>query len=130
MENSVSKYPKFEGRFLQVSGVKFQYDPNKEPMQRIVPNSLKVNGEDLDLERDYTIATTYYIGSGNEGYTALKEGVHIVDIENSITLKQIIKDLFGNLSHYLFIIKTWLMMKNISKNTIFLWKIESILLMI
>ena len=28
LENGVSKYPQYEGRFLQVSGFKFKFDPN------------------------------------------------------------------------------------------------------
>ncbi len=29
LENGVSQYPKYEGRFLQVSGLEFAFDPSK-----------------------------------------------------------------------------------------------------
>ena len=53
LENSVSKYPTTAGRFFQVSGVKFSFDPNTEPRVQTV----SVNNEALDLDRDYSIAT-------------------------------------------------------------------------
>ena len=36
LENGVSKYPAHEGRFPQVSGIRFAFDPSLEPGNRIV----------------------------------------------------------------------------------------------
>ncbi|CAE7864938.1 yfkN, partial [Symbiodinium microadriaticum] len=41
LENSVSQYPRLEGRFAQVSGVSFQFDAAKPPNQRIVEGSVR-----------------------------------------------------------------------------------------
>merc|ERR1711988_1016007 len=40
LENGVSQYPKLDGRFPQVSGLRFAFDPSKEPGARIVPGSV------------------------------------------------------------------------------------------
>lgn len=55
LENSVSQYPKHEGRFLQVSGVKFAFDPSKPSGTRIDPRLIKVQDEYLDLEKVFEI---------------------------------------------------------------------------
>ena len=36
LENGVSAWPKFDGRFPSVSGVTFTFNPTKEPGQRIL----------------------------------------------------------------------------------------------
>ena len=53
LENSVSKYPTTAGRFFQVSGLKFSFDPATEPRIQTV----FVNSELLDMKREYSIAT-------------------------------------------------------------------------
>jgi len=40
LENSVSQYPRLEGRFCQVSGVRFAFDPDQEANSRIIPGSV------------------------------------------------------------------------------------------
>lgn len=45
IENGVSKYPVHEGRFPQVSGVTFGFDPTKPPGQRVDARHVKVQGE-------------------------------------------------------------------------------------
>ena len=42
LENGLFAYPKLEGRFLQVSGVRFKFDAEKPPGSRIVPGSVLV----------------------------------------------------------------------------------------
>lgn len=51
LENGVSQYPKHEGRFLQVSGLKFAFDPSKPNGQRIDPRLVQVQDEYLNLEK-------------------------------------------------------------------------------
>ena len=51
LENGVSQYPKLEGRFPQVGGVAFAFDPSKPGGSRIEASSIKVQGEPLDYDR-------------------------------------------------------------------------------
>ena len=58
LENGVSQYPKLEGRWPCVSGVSFQFDSTKSGGNRIDPASILVNGEPLDAEKEYAVATS------------------------------------------------------------------------
>lgn len=49
LENGVSQYPKHEGRFLQVAGIQFAFDPSKPGGQRIDPKLVKIQDEFIDL---------------------------------------------------------------------------------
>jgi len=64
LENSVSQYPSTAGRFFQVSGVSFSFDPTTEP--RI--QNVSIQNEPIDLSKIYTVATKAYIANGNDGY--------------------------------------------------------------
>ncbi len=44
-------YPKLEGRFAQVAGINFEFDPNEPPSQRIDPKSIKIKNAQLDLDK-------------------------------------------------------------------------------
>ncbi|EFN55639.1 hypothetical protein CHLNCDRAFT_57826 [Chlorella variabilis] len=48
LENGVYEWPKLEGRFPQVSGIRFVFDTSQPPGQRIVADSVMVGGEPLD----------------------------------------------------------------------------------
>lgn len=45
LENGVSQYPKHEGRFPQVSGIKFVFDPSKPPGQRVEAGLTQIQDE-------------------------------------------------------------------------------------
>jgi 5'-nucleotidase len=64
LENGVSQYPKLEGRFPQVGGIQFEFDPSRRPGDRVDLNSIKIQGEPLDYERDYNLATKMYLKEG------------------------------------------------------------------
>lgn len=75
LENGVSKWPEREGRFPQVSGIRFAFDGSKAPGARVVPGSVFVGVGDaarpLDLDRRYSLATTDYTSLGNDGFVAI-----------------------------------------------------------
>ena len=51
MYKGVSQYPSHEGRFLQVSGLKFAFDPCKPSGNRVDPRLITVGDTFLDLEK-------------------------------------------------------------------------------
>ena len=60
------------GRFPQVSGVRFTFDARRPAGSRIV--DLTVNGKSLDEKKNYTLATSDYVGiDGGDGYSVFKE---------------------------------------------------------
>jgi 2',3'-cyclic-nucleotide 2'-phosphodiesterase (5'-nucleotidase family) len=80
LENAVSQVEKGAGRFAQVSGMTYVYDPSAPAGSRIV--SVKVGGEDLDLDKTYKLATNDYILGGGDGYSALGGGRMLIDAAN------------------------------------------------
>lgn len=51
LENSVCQYPKMEGRFAQVAGVTFGFDPTCLPGERVHIESVKVQDEYIELHK-------------------------------------------------------------------------------
>lgn len=71
LENGVSQYPKLEGRFPQVAGVQFVFDPKAEPGSRIIRDLVKVGDEYLDPNSTYRLVTKAYMKQGRDGYNML-----------------------------------------------------------
>lgn len=72
LENGVCKYPALEGRFPQVAGVSFAFDPKKPPGERVDPAFVRIGDEYLNLQQTYRLATKSYMHSGCDGYVMLK----------------------------------------------------------
>ncbi|KAL8436396.1 hypothetical protein ACSSS7_001796 [Eimeria intestinalis] len=98
LENAVSQVPKTEGRFLQVAGIRYEFDSSKPAGQRIVRETVKVapragyplptdclaapgRFEPLDEEAEYTVATKCYLLQGRDGFTMLSGCPVIVEGE-------------------------------------------------
>ncbi|XP_030759392.1 protein 5NUC [Sitophilus oryzae] len=79
LENGVSMYPKLEGRFPQVAGVSFAFNPSKPPGKRIEPNLIRIGDEYLKLDQFYRLATKSYMNNGCDGYTMLKNAEILVN---------------------------------------------------
>lgn len=67
------QYPKLEGRFPQVAGISFAFDPRKPPGQRVDPALVRIGDEYLNLQQTYRLATKSYVHSGNDGFHMLKD---------------------------------------------------------
>lgn len=55
-----------KGGFLQVSGLTFELEPN------VGVRNVMINGQPLDLNKIYTLATNSFIARGGDGYDMLK----------------------------------------------------------
>lgn len=73
LENGVSQWPKLEGRFPQISGCSFAFDPAKSPLQRIDPKDICIGDEPIQLDKQYKLTTKGYLATGKDGYDVLKE---------------------------------------------------------
>ena len=105
LELGVSKYPNAFGGFPQVSGMTFDVDTSfnstvvtdssgmfeKVAGKRRVYN-VKVNGEDLDVNKKYNISLPDFIGDGGDGFSMLAK--HKVVNESVFTISDA-------LSHYI-----------------------------
>jgi 2',3'-cyclic-nucleotide 2'-phosphodiesterase (5'-nucleotidase family) len=66
-----------EGTFPHISGMSIVFDASNEAGNRVV--SAKIEGKDIDLEKEYILATTDYLYNGGDGYKTLASGRQIQD---------------------------------------------------
>ena len=73
LEVSVDGYPETKGGFLQVSGVKFAFDPSKPAGSRVF--DVKVNDKAIEDAKEYTVAINDFLLQGGDGYDVFKTKV-------------------------------------------------------
>ncbi len=78
LENGVSQVEQGAGRFPQISGMSFTYDPRKPAGQRVL--EVKVGGQPLDPQKTYRLATNDFIAAGGDGYEMLKKNAFNTEI--------------------------------------------------
>ena len=91
LENGVCKWPEREGRFPQVSGVRFAFDGSKPPGQRVIDGSVMIGEKPLNLKEHYTLATKAYLALGKDGYGAMVNGTELVDAEQGPILPNLLR---------------------------------------
>ncbi|KAH6656099.1 flagellar associated protein [Truncatella angustata] len=101
LENGVSQYPALEGRFPQVSNIKFTFDGRKPTGSRILKAT--IGDETIDMERKYRLVTRGYMGRGKDGFESLlieSEGgkaEEVVSEENGILISMMLRQYFISL---------------------------------
>ncbi len=90
LEHGVSKVEEKAGRFPQVSGVTFTYDPKLPSGTRVT--EAKVGGKPLDPAAVYRVATNDYMLKGGDGYGALTRGKVVVDPSGAVLMATIVMD--------------------------------------
>ena len=86
LEFGVSRYPSASGGFPQVSGISYNIDSsinstvvtdsqgvfmNVTGQRRV--NNVKINGEDIEPNKNYSVAMSDFIGNGGDGYNMFAE---------------------------------------------------------
>ncbi len=78
LENGVSQVEDVAGRFPQVAGMTYKWDPAAEPGSRIV--EVMVGDAPLDPEATYGVVTNNYVRNGGDGYKMFEtEGMNAYD---------------------------------------------------
>ncbi|MDX1575702.1 MAG: 5'-nucleotidase, partial [Kiloniellales bacterium] len=90
LENGVSQVEDKAGRFPQVSGLNFVYDPAAPTGSRVV--EVTVGGEPLEISRFYRVATNDFIQGGGDGYAALERGKVLIDAASGQLLATTVMD--------------------------------------
>lgn len=88
LENGVSEVERLSGRFPQVAGLQYTYDPSNEVGSRIVEASL--NGNPIDPAGTYTMATNNFIADGGDGYEMLTSVPRVLTPGNGPVLSSLI----------------------------------------
>ncbi|KAG8327609.1 hypothetical protein J6590_015643 [Homalodisca vitripennis] len=106
LENAVSRYPEPDGRFGNVAGVQFSFNPEARMGQKVIPHQVIVGAGKLKLDRYYKLATRVYLQKGYDGYTML-QGTPELEVETGVclTLEMIIETYLETLQK---ISKNWL----------------------
>ena len=73
LEHGVSGVERGEGRFPQVSGLTFSFDPTKPVGKRV--GRILVSGAALEENRDYVVATLDFMAAGGDGYQAFGNAI-------------------------------------------------------
>ncbi|KAI4125051.1 MAG: hypothetical protein LQ338_004491 [Usnochroma carphineum] len=101
LENGVSLVPALEGRYPQVSGLRFAYRLAATPGSRV--RWVEIAGKPLDDERQYTVATRGYMGRGKDGFASLLvrseggEAEEVVSEENGVLISMVLRQYFMSL---------------------------------
>ncbi|KAI8717453.1 hypothetical protein NCS52_00821200 [Fusarium sp. LHS14.1] len=101
LENSVSMYPALEGRFPQVSNIRFEFDPSRPRGNRVL--WADICGAPYEPEKLYVLCTRGYMGRGKDGFTSLlvkSEGgecEEIIEEENGILISAMLRQYFMGL---------------------------------
>lgn len=79
LEHGVDTYPELAGKFPHVAGMTYKIDPSKEAGNRIV--ELLVDGEPIELDKSYTLATNDFMAVGGDGYTMFEDAPIVGEFE-------------------------------------------------
>lgn len=80
LENGVSQVDKGAGRFPQVAGISFTFDPTAEAGKRV--SEVMVGDKPLEMDTVYKVATNDFMLGGGDGYGALGGGKVLIDGNN------------------------------------------------
>lgn len=80
LENGVSQVEKQSGRFPQVSGINYRFDPKAPAGNRV--SDIKVGGLALDPAKTYRLAVSSFAAGGGDGYTMFQGAKVLVTAAN------------------------------------------------
>lgn len=88
LENGVSRVEEGAGRFPQVSGIVYTYDPDAAVGDRIVEAT--INGEAIDPEESYALATNNFVADGGDGYTMFADAPRLITANEGALLSDLV----------------------------------------
>ncbi len=77
LNNGVSQVESGAGRFPQIAGFSFTYDPSLPAASRVT--SVTVGGAPIDQNADYIVVTNNFMLTGGDGYSVFTRGRNQVD---------------------------------------------------
>jgi 5'-nucleotidase / UDP-sugar diphosphatase len=86
LENSASRLPAENGRFLQVSGMAVTYEAGAPAGSRV--RSVMVGGKPLDTMARYSVVTDMFLADGGDGYAVFRQAQD--RIERQVPLRDLL----------------------------------------
>ena len=77
LENGVSQVEEGAGRFPQVAGLTYAFDPKAEAGSRI--SDVMVGGAPIELDKMYGVVSNNYVRNGGDGYKMFKDAANAYD---------------------------------------------------
>jgi 5'-nucleotidase len=102
LENGLSKIEEGSGRFPQVAGLTFVYDPAAQPGSRVVSVKVMTDGawSGLQPDRIYGVVTNNFVRRGGDGYAMFgSEGMNAYDFGPD--LADVTAEYLGRMSPYM-----------------------------
>ena len=90
LEHGLAQTDREGGGFLQVSGIRFVWDPQAAAGQRLV--GATIGAQPLENETLYSVAVPSYLVRGGDGYTAFRRAKVVVDESSGPQVAQTIMD--------------------------------------
>ncbi|MQA31584.1 MAG: bifunctional metallophosphatase/5'-nucleotidase, partial [Luteitalea sp.] len=90
LNSGVSRLPAAAGQFPQVSGLTMRVDANASPGSRV--RDVRVLGQPLDLDREYTVALPDFMLLGGDGYTMFASQQVLVGPESGKRMAQVLEE--------------------------------------
>src|SRR5262249_22537435 len=90
LEHGLAQTDRVGGGFLQVSGVRVVWDPQRAAGGRVV--SLTIDERSVADETIYSVAVPSYLVRGGDGYTAFARGKIVLDESSGPQVAQIVMD--------------------------------------
>ncbi len=90
LENGVADVENKGGRFPQVSGLGFTYDPAAAKGSRVT--GVRIGKAALDPAKMYKVATNDYMQGGGDGYASLKKGRVLIDASGARLMATMVMD--------------------------------------
>ena len=77
LENGVSQHEEGAGRFPQVAGMSFAFDPKQPAGSRV--SDVMVGGAPIDMAKVYSVVSNNYVRNGGDGYEMFKSAENAYD---------------------------------------------------
>ncbi|MFO7815343.1 MAG: 5'-nucleotidase C-terminal domain-containing protein [Halanaerobiales bacterium] len=77
VEHGLSEYPALEGLFPQVGGMKVIFDGSRSAGERVI--QLRIDGEPVEHDSDYQVATNDFMAAGGDGYETFAETETVIE---------------------------------------------------
>ncbi|AHM05855.1 5'-nucleotidase [Roseibacterium elongatum DSM 19469] len=101
LENGVSQVADGAGRFPQVAGLRFTWDPAADPGSRVTSVEVDMDGTwtALDPEATYSVVSNSFLRNGGDGYAMFRDnGMNAYDFGPDVA--QVLADYFSEITPY------------------------------